>query len=929
VTKTYEQDYHGMLSLPAFLVTDHERLYTTCFWAKATGNPKPRPHITFQDEDSDYAYIDGEYVQLSAFWHKYCINLVVPYKLRGHNVVCNIMVGSYLGKYYFDEFQVTNALFVSPPPSPPSPPPSPPPNVLLQFNFESYDKGTVNSQAWPEGEMEVVVQSQSAAHSGRFGLFIKVSRRFDHDWHAQVSFKPFLPPDTSHGYIVSFWARSATDGADQGATPKVVFHDADDNYTPLKMVSVPLTPDWNMYQVDLSIPSYRKEHSVVIAFWVGEFVGSYSIDDLEVQIVNPFKPPPPPPPSLHKVAMAPPPPGVVALLGFEGTDDGVIHQQTANNGTWVVSIPDARAAHTGAQGLYVEVSKAFRVANLAQLLLPRYVPRAGKETLLHLSFYAKVEKMRSIDPKPTVTVAFLDLHKNYEVLGSEVVSLTGDWQMHYVVIDLKTVHLGHSIRPYLYMGMHAGIYSFDDFEYKEIEIEDGMRWLQRAPERIKQYRMGKFDVTFLDREDWPIDYGTATVKLVRHGFPLGVTLKTKPMSGLNAEDYQWYLNTAAKHFWSGTLQEPLQWYEYEPEPGNVRDTEHAVEEVLAWAEAQRWAQMGAALFDGGHGGKDHWSNKLACKELQTRLHERVLRDLRHFGGRIGRYEVWKGALVWREWLERCGQDLFFNAFRWAQQADDTATLCSSEFDVLSTLTLTNAEAYHNMIWGMNADGVPVKGIGVQARFNGEVDASTVKHRLDVLHELQIPVYVTELSISSLDPAKHTYELEKFLRIAFSHPAVGGITFGDMWDHGNAHPGSGLYAENKQMKPAAEKIDSLFRQEWHTDVTQQLTSEGSVRMEAFYGLYAYELRSGDRVCTGEVELVQDAGHADDRYQTYRNEPRTFVVKCDWEGHMHFPVWATPLLIALTSVGCLLACYRKRTELLHKSNGVKPLRQTEPE
>lgn len=48
VTDVYEEDYYGMLSLPAFLVTDHERMYTLTFWAKATGNPKPRPHVTFQ-----------------------------------------------------------------------------------------------------------------------------------------------------------------------------------------------------------------------------------------------------------------------------------------------------------------------------------------------------------------------------------------------------------------------------------------------------------------------------------------------------------------------------------------------------------------------------------------------------------------------------------------------------------------------------------------------------------------------------------------------------------------------------------------------------------------------------------------------------------------------------------------------------------------
>merc|ERR1711998_48707 len=83
--------------------------------------------------------------------------------------------------------------------------------------------------------------------------------------------------------------------------------------------------------------------------------------------------------------------------------------------------------------------------------------------------------------------------------------------------------------------------------------------------------------------------------------------------------------------------------------------------------------------------------------------------------------------------------------------------------------------------------VPLHGIGVQAHFQGPVDASTVKHRLDVLREVQLPVYITEFSLSGLDPAKHAYEMEKFLRIAFSHDAVAGITMGDLWDTGSLRP----------------------------------------------------------------------------------------------------------------------------------------------
>ena len=33
-----------------------------------------------------------------------------------------------------------------------------------------------------------------------------------------------------------------------------------------------------------------------------------------------------------------------------------------------------------------------------------------------------------------------------------------------------------------------------------------MAWLQRAPERIRRRRMGKFRLSFYDADDWPIDY---------------------------------------------------------------------------------------------------------------------------------------------------------------------------------------------------------------------------------------------------------------------------------------------------------------------------------------------------------------------------------------------------------------------------------------
>ena len=38
-----------------------------------------------------------------------------------------------------------------------------------------------------------------------------------------------------------------------------------------------------------------------------------------------------------------------------------------------------------------------------------------------------------------------------------------------------------------------------------------------------------------------------------------------------------------------------------------------MEELLDWADEKGWPGMRGVLLDGGHSGKTHWSNQLACK----------------------------------------------------------------------------------------------------------------------------------------------------------------------------------------------------------------------------------------------------------------------------------------------------------------------------
>ena len=67
--------------------------------------------------------------------------------------------------------------------------------------------------------------------------------------------------------VLVLGARAATQG--KTTSPKLVFQDADDNYTPLKQVTLPLVADWHMYQVDFSLPTCAARNSGAIPaqFW--------------------------------------------------------------------------------------------------------------------------------------------------------------------------------------------------------------------------------------------------------------------------------------------------------------------------------------------------------------------------------------------------------------------------------------------------------------------------------------------------------------------------------------------------------------------------------------------------------------------------------------------------------------------------------------
>ena len=49
------------------------------------------------------------------------------------------------------------------------------------------------------------------------------------------------------------------------------------------------------------------------------------------------------------------------------------------------------------------------------------------------------------------------------------------------------------------------------------------------------------------------------------------------------------------------------------------------------------------------------------------------------------------------------------------------------------------------------------------------------------------------------------------------------------------------------------LEKLFEEEWRTQYSHSLDSQGALAVHGFYGDYEFELKSGDLSCRGQITL----------------------------------------------------------------------------
>lgn len=492
--------------------------------------------------------------------------------------------------------------------------------------------------------------------------------------------------------------------------------------------------------------------------------------------------------------------------------------------------------HAGSNALLIDVTqsdpsntnyydKIWRV----QCTQSGFSTTAGEK--LFFSFWARA------DAPHTMEFGIAKNSNPFNDFSIEQVDITTEWKK-YEMVFLSPV-TGTDIRIIFKYGSSVGQYFIDDVSLTSQGLSD-LNWYAQANTRIEQIRKGDFELTVKDQNGDLLKNCAVTVSLKQHDFKWGTAVAFQ--SNITADEI-WYRNTVKKYFNDAVFENDFKWPSMEYVNGNVNYS--SVESYLDWGNDQGISFRGHNLVWGGKQSSPpnsfwltpSWLWNVSSDSAYKLIERRIKRDVTYFKGRIHEYDVVNEPMHEKALANWLGDSVNVMAFKWAKLADPTAALYINDYANIDGATTSKYKSYISYLL---SKGAPVEGIGIQGHFGTLVDWQSVKHRLDYLGALGLPIKITEFDINvnavTMTEEQQAAEYAKMMRIAFSHPNVEGFLFWGFWDSRHWIPGAGLYRADKSAKPAADSVYKLIHSTWTTNVQLTTDINGHVNFRGYYGTY---------------------------------------------------------------------------------------------
>ena len=403
-----------------------------------------------------------------------------------------------------------------------------------------------------------------------------------------------------------------------------------------------------------------------------------------------------------------------------------------------------------------------------------------------------------------------------------------------------------------FLGYHTGIIELSDISYQNlgtnINIDSlnatmvynkyfGVQlvnddWRSQALHRIESLRKSPLTIICKNLHGGLLDGVQINVNQLKKNFPFGTSVDAKLFGGSTYN--QDYIDKTGQLFNMVTIQNHLKWAFYQ-------GAHPSVDYVFQWADTNEIPVRGTCLFWPSYIHCPVWLQGLSPSVTYDSIISHVEQYCHEYSGKVVQWDVINEAVTNTEIWEYTGIQVLADAYIKAKQADTNALLIYNDYNLLMNDSLKQV-AVKDLVNQLIQMGAPIEGIGIQGHLyllNLPTPANVLRN-LDIMSELGLPVYITELDIS-VDTFQY-FQAEYFkdlLTVLYSHPNVYGIIQWGFWAGSHWQPEAALYDTNWTPRPNGLVFEELMAETWVTDTEIYSDSAGLAQLDCFNGKLAIE------------------------------------------------------------------------------------------
>ncbi|PKI55577.1 hypothetical protein CRG98_024025 [Punica granatum] len=377
-----------------------------------------------------------------------------------------------------------------------------------------------------------------------------------------------------------------------------------------------------------------------------------------------------------------------------------------------------------------------------------------------------------------------------------------------------------------------------------VDRDARFRHLRRQTDKIR-----KRDVVlkFSGSESSTLPGSAVIVKQMQNSFPIGSCISR---TNIDNEDF---VDFVTKNFNWAVFGNELKWYWTEAQRGNFNYRD--ADEMLDLCKAHNIEARGHCIFWEVESTVQSWVRSLSNADLLVAVQNRLSGLLSRYKGKFRHYDVNNEMLHGSFYQDRLGKDIHSNMFKTANQLDPSATLFMNDYHVEDGCDPKSCpEKYIEQILDLQEQGAPVGGIGIQGHSDSPV-GPIVCNALDKLGILGLPIWFTELDVSSENEHIRADDLEVMLREAYAHAAVEGVMLWGFWELFMSRENSHLVNAEGDINEAGKRLLDL-KKEWLSHAHGHIDEQGEFKFRGYHGSYDIHIVTGKKKITKSILVDKD-------------------------------------------------------------------------